>query len=51
MVRGGEEVKKKDLRDMGASWEGAKREPLNILGWRSVGCYVGLGWLCAAVSC
>jgi len=33
---GCEDVVKKDLRETGASWEGAKREALNGSGWRSV---------------
>jgi hypothetical protein len=33
--RGLEDVIKKDLKEMGTSWAGVKREPLNRLGWRS----------------
>jgi len=41
----------KDLREMGTSWDGVKREALNRLGWkRSVRSFVGLRWLGAAVS-
>ena len=40
---GWEEVVMKDLREMGTSWEGVKREALNRLGWRrSVHSFVGL---------
>jgi len=35
--------RKKDLREMGTSWEGVKRKALNRLDWRrSVRSYVGL---------
>ena len=41
----------KDLKEMGTSWEGVKRETLNRLGWRrSVRSCVGLRRLGAAVS-
>jgi len=41
----------KDVKEMGISWEGVKREALNRLGWRrSVRSCVGLRRLCAAVS-
>ena len=46
-----EDVINKDLREMGTSWEGVKRETLNRLGWRrSVRSCVGLRRLGAAVS-
>ena len=39
---GWEDVINKDLKEMGTSWEGVKREALNILGWkRSVRSCVG----------
>ena len=48
---GWEDVISKDLKEMGTSWEGVKREALNILGWRrSVRSCVGLRRLVAAVS-
>ena len=48
---GWEEVINKDLKDMGTSWEGVKREALNRLGRkRSVRNCVGLRRLGAAVS-
>jgi len=46
------DVIKKDLNEMGTSWEGVKREALNRLGWRrSVRSCVGLRQFGAAVSC
>ena len=49
---GWEDVIKKDLKEMGTSWEGVTRETLNRLEWRkSVRSCVGLRWLCAGVSC
>jgi len=43
---------KKDLREMGASWEGVKREALNRWGCKGrVRRCLGLGWLSALVSC
>ena len=49
---GWEDVIKKDLKEMGTSWAGVKREALNRLGWRrSVRSCVGLRRLGAAVSC
>jgi hypothetical protein len=49
---GWEDVIKKDLKEMGTSWAGVKRETLNRLGWqRSVRSCVGLRWLGAVVSC
>jgi len=46
-----ENVKNKDLKEMGTSWEGVKREALNRLGWRrSVHSCDGFSWLSAAVS-
>ena len=48
---GWEDVINKDLKEMGTSWEGVKREALNRLGWRrSVRSCVGLRRLGAAVS-
>ena len=48
---GWEDVINKDLKEMGTSWDGVKREALNRLGWRrSVRSCVGLRWLGAAVS-
>ena len=48
---GWKDVIKKDLKEMGTSWEDVKREALNRLGWRrSVRSCVGLRWLGAAVS-
>ena len=45
-------MSEKDLKEMGASWEGVKREALNRLRWRrSVCSCVGLRWIGAAVSC
>jgi len=47
---GWEDVINKDLKEMGTSWEGVKREALNRLGWRrSVLSCVGLRQLGAAV--
>ena len=47
---GWEDVINKDLKEMGTSWKGVKREALNRLGWRrSVRSCVGLRWLGAAV--
>ena len=49
---GWEDVIKKDLKEMGTSWAGVKRDALNRLGWRrSVRSCVGLRQLGAAVSC
>ena len=42
--------RKKGIREMGTSWEGVKREALNILRWMSVRSSVGLRWLCDAAS-
>ena len=43
---GWEDVINKDLKEMGTSWEGVKREALNRLCWRrSVCSCVGLRWL------
>ena len=40
------------LREMGTSWEGKKRDGVNILGWRSsVRNLVSLRRLGAAVNC
>ena len=48
---GWEDVLNKDLKEMGTSWEGVKREALNRLGWRrSVRDCVGLRRLGAVVS-
>ena len=48
---GWKDVIKKDLKKMGASWEGVTRETLNRLGWRKSMCScIGLRWLGAAVS-
>ena len=48
---GWEDVIIKDLKEMGTSWEGVKREALNRLGWRKrMRCCVGLRRLGAAVS-
>ena len=48
---GWEDVINKDLKEIGTSWEGVKREALNRLGWRrSVRSCVGLRWLGAAVT-
>jgi hypothetical protein len=47
-----EDVIKKDLKEMGTSWDGEQREAFNRLGWRrSVLSCVGPRWLGAAVSC
>jgi len=49
---GWEDFTKKDLKEMGISWEDIKREASNRLGWkRRVRSCVGLWWLGAAVSC
>ena len=46
------DVIKKDLRKMGTSWDGVKREALNRLGWRrSLYSCVGLKRLGGGVSC
>jgi hypothetical protein len=37
------DVVKKDLRGMGTSWEGVKREVLNELGWRVCIALLALG--------
>ena len=48
---GWEDVINKDLKEMGTSWEGVKREAFNRLSWRrSLHSCVGLRWLAAAVS-
>ena len=48
---GWEDVINKDLKEIGTSKEGVKREALNRLGWRrSVCSYVGLRQLSAALS-
>ena len=48
---GWEDVINTDLKEMGTSWEGVKREVLNRLGWRrSVHSCVDLRQLGAAVS-
>ena len=48
---GWEDVVRKDLREMGTSWEGVKREALNRLGWRrNARSSVGLMQFGAAVS-
>ena len=47
-----ENFTKKDLKEMGTSWEGVKRKAMNKLVWRrSVCSTVGLRRLVAAVSC
>jgi hypothetical protein len=49
---GWEDVIKIDLKEMGTSWAGVKREALNRLVWkRSVRSCVGLKRLGVAVSC
>ena len=49
--QGWENVISKDLKEMGTSWDGVKREALNRLGWRRrVRSCVGLLRLGAAVS-
>jgi hypothetical protein len=49
---GWEDVIKKDLRKIGTSCEGVKRETLNRLGWRrNYRSGFDLGWLDAVVSC
>jgi hypothetical protein len=49
---GWEDVIKKDLKEMGTSWEGVKREALNRLGWRrSMHSFFGLRRPGAAMSC
>jgi hypothetical protein len=49
---GWENVIKKDLKEIGTSWAGVKREALNRLEWRkSVRSCAGLWRLGAAVSC
>jgi hypothetical protein len=49
---GWEDVVMKDVREMGTSWEGVKREVLSRQGWRrSVCSCVGLRQLDAIVSC
>ena len=49
---GWEDVIKKDLKELGTSWESTKREALNRLGyWRSVRSPIGLRWLEAVASC
>ena len=49
---GREDTIKKDLRELGTSWESLKNETLNILGLRrSVRSCVGHGQLGAVVSC
>ena len=46
-----EDIIYEDLKEMGTSWDGVKREALNRLGWRrSVCSYLGLRQLGAAVS-
>ena len=48
---GWEDVINKDLKEMGTSWEGIKREASNRLGWRrSIHSCVGLRQFCAAVN-
>ena len=48
---GWKDVTKKDLKEMGTSWEGIKRDALNRLGWRrSVRSCIGIRRLGAAVS-
>jgi len=48
---GWEDVIKKDLKEMEATWEGIKRKALSRLGWRrSVCSCVGHTWLGAAVN-
>ena len=48
---GWKEVINKDLKELGTSWEGVKREALNKLGWRrSMRRCVGIRRLDAAVS-
>ena len=49
---GWEDITKKDLKEIGTSREGVKREALNRLGWRmSVRSCLGLRRLGAAASC
>ena len=49
---GWEDVIRQDLKNVGTSWEGAKTEALNTIGWRrSVRSSVGLRWLVAVVRC
>ena len=48
---GWEDVINKDLKEIGTSWEGVKREALNRLGWRkSVRSCAGLRRLSAAIE-
>ena len=48
---GWEDVIKKDLKEMGVSWEGVKRGALNRLGCRrGLRSFVGLRWLGDVVS-
>ena len=48
---GWEDVINKDLKEMGTSWEGVKREVLHRLGWgRSVRSYAGFRRLGAEMS-
>ena len=48
---GWETFTNKDLKEIGTSWEGVKRDALNRLGWRkSVRSCVGLRWLASEVS-
>ena len=49
---GWKDVIKKDLKEIGTSWEDVKREALNRLGWRrSVRSCFELKWLGTVVSC
>ncbi|XP_065568986.1 uncharacterized protein LOC136032640 [Artemia franciscana] len=49
---GWEDVIKKNIKEMGTSWEGVKRKALNRLGWRkSVRSCVGLRRISVVVSC
>ena len=49
---GWEDVIKKNLKEIGTSWEGVKRDALNRLGWNwSLRRCVAFRWLSAVVSC
>jgi hypothetical protein len=50
-VVGWEDIVRKDLREMGTSWESVKTEALSRLGWRRrVHSCVGLRWMGAIVN-
>jgi len=42
---------RKDLKEIGASWEEVKSDTLNRLRWRKIGLAVNLRWFGPVVGC